>query len=79
MSLPSKPTSMKRRGLDLGPVHAEGDLVVAVGAAGHVQRQMIEDALAEAVHVGEAMGGGEIDAGLPFLGASIRCGWWGRP
>jgi hypothetical protein len=32
---------------------------------------VIKDPLAEAVHVGEAMRGRQIDPGLPFLGAPI--------
>ena len=56
------------RGLHLRPVQAERDLVVAVGLARHRQRQVIEDALVEAVHDGDAVGGGEIDARLPLLG-----------
>ena len=57
-------------GLHLRPVHAEGDLVVAVAPAGHRQGQVVEDALVEAVHHGDPVGGGEIDAGLPLAGLS---------
>jgi len=32
---------------------------------------MVEDALAEAVHVGQPVGGGEIDARLPLLVAAL--------
>ena len=47
------PTSMNVAGLHLRPMQPEGDLVVAVGLARHRQRQMVEDALVEAVHDGE--------------------------
>ena len=54
--------------MHLRPVHPERDLVVAVGAAGHDEGEVVEDALVEAVDDGDAVGGGEIDPGLPFLG-----------
>ena len=56
---------------DLGPVQAEGNLVVAVVGARHAQGEVIENAFIEPVHHGEAMGGGEIDARLP---ARVRPG-----
>ena len=43
---------------------AEGDLVVAVGGAGHAKREVIENAFVEAIADGEAMGGGKVDARL---------------
>ena len=61
----------ERAGLHLRPVHAERDLIVAVGPAGHRQGQVVEDALVKAVHHCEPVGGGKIDAGLPFLGAAF--------
>ena len=57
---------------DLGPMHAERDLVVAVGAAGHREGQMVEDALVETVHEGQPVRGREIDPRLPLLGAAVR-------
>jgi hypothetical protein len=58
-------------------VHAKRDLVVAVGPSGHRERQVVEDPLVEAVHDGEAMGRGQINARLPldiaaFLAADGR-------
>src|SRR5260221_12124877 len=49
----------------------ERNLVVAVAAAGHDQGQVVEDTLAETLVEGQAMGGGEIDPRLPFLGTVI--------
>src|SRR6201999_1848123 len=57
----------ERRRRHLRPVHAERDLVIAVGTAGHDEGEVIEDALGEAVHMGEPMGCGEIDPRLPLL------------
>ncbi len=56
---------------DLGPVHAERNLVVAVAAARHGEGQVVEDAQAEALVEGQPVRGGEIDPRLPFLGAVI--------
>ena len=58
-------------GRDLAPVHPEWDLVVAVALAGHHQGQMVEDAFAEPMHVGQPMRSREIDPRLPFLGAAM--------
>jgi hypothetical protein len=52
-------------------MHAERDLIVAVAAARHHEREMIEDSLAEAVHMGEPVRGGEVDPRLPLLGAAF--------
>src|SRR6202790_4035256 len=67
------------RGRHLGPVHSERDLVVAVAVARHDQGEVVEDALAEIVHVGEAMRRREIDPRLPFLGAAIVKRLWRNP
>src|SRR6185437_11279869 len=54
----------------LRPMEAKRDLVVAIVPARHGQREVVEDAFAEAMADGEAMGGGEIDPCLPlrFIG-----------
>jgi hypothetical protein len=58
----------------LRPMHAEGNLVVAVAAAGHDQGQVVEDAFGEAVHMGQPMGGCEIDPRLPLFSAAFGQG-----
>jgi hypothetical protein len=45
-------------------MQAEGDLVVAVGGAGHAQGEVVENALMEAVPHGEAMRRGKVDPRL---------------
>jgi hypothetical protein len=62
------------RGLHLRPVQAERDLVVAVGLAGDDEGEVVEDALVEPVLDGHAVGGGQIDAGLPLGGAAVLAG-----
>ena len=57
------------RGRDLGPMHPEGYLVIAVAAARHHEGQMVEDAFAEALVKGQPVRGREIDPRLPLLGA----------
>src|SRR5664279_4971117 len=59
------------RGRDLGPVHPERDLVVAVAAARYHEGQMVEDAFAEALVEGQPVRGREVDPRLPFLGAVL--------
>jgi hypothetical protein len=59
------------RGRHFGPMHPKRDLVVAVAAAGNDEGQVVEDSLAETVHVGEPMRRREIDPRLPFLGAGV--------
>ena len=54
----------------LGPVQAERNLVVAF-AAGHPQRQVIEDPLVEPVHHRKPVGRGEIDPRLPLCRAGV--------
>src|SRR5207249_12305573 len=54
----------------LGPVQAERNLVVAF-AAGHPQRQVIEDPLVEPVHHRKPVGRGEIDPRLPLCRADV--------
>jgi hypothetical protein len=56
---------------DFGPMHAERDLVVAVGAAGHREGQMVEDAFGKTLVERQPMRRGEIDPRLPFLGAAV--------
>jgi len=55
----------------LGPMGAERDLVVAVGAAGHHEGQMVEDAFGKSLDESEPVRGGEIDPRLPLLGAIL--------
>ena len=52
---------MKQEAVTSLQCSAEGDLVVAVGGAGHAQGEMVEDALMEAVADGEAMRRRQID------------------
>src|SRR5712672_160903 len=59
------------RGRDLGPMHPERNLIVAVAAARHDQGQVVEDPLAETLHEGQPVRSRKIDARLPFLGAVI--------
>ena len=61
----------ERGRLDLGPMHAERDLVIAVAAARHDERQVVENALAETVPVGDPVRGRKIDARLTLLGAAV--------
>src|SRR6202034_3552688 len=61
----------KGRGRYFGPMGSEWNLIIAVGAARHGVRQVIENAFAEAVHVGQPVCGREIDARLPFIWAVI--------
>src|SRR5262249_24609198 len=58
-------------GAHFRPVQAERDLIVAVGLAGDRQREVVEDTFVEAMHHGKPVGGGKIDARLPFLGRAF--------
>src|SRR6266404_1776507 len=61
----------ERRSLDLRPVHAKRNLVIAVGFARDHLGQVIEDSLAQAMHNGQSMRGGKIDASFPLLRAAF--------
>ena len=50
---------------------SERNLIIAVDPARHGEGQVIENAFAEAVHVGQPVCGREIDARLPFFRAVI--------
>jgi hypothetical protein len=61
----------ERRSLDLRPVHAKRNLVIAVGIARDYLGQVIEDSLVQAMHDGQSMRGCKIDASLPLLRAAF--------
>src|SRR6185437_8707537 len=56
-------------GADLGIVQAEGVDEVVIGLAGNTQRDVVVDQLGPAEVIEDAIGGGELDPGRPFLGA----------
>src|SRR5215471_10851241 len=56
---------------DRRPVQSERDLEVAIVSAGCGKREMIENALAETLNVGELTGGGQIDARPPNGGIGV--------
>jgi hypothetical protein len=53
-------------------MQAKRDLVIAVGLAGHRERQMVENPLAEPVPHRKPVRGGEIDPCLPLGGGDGR-------
>ena len=63
---PVEPDLHERGSGHLRPVQAERDLEVAVLLARHGEGEVVEDPLLEAVHHGEPVGRGEVDAGLPL-------------
>src|SRR4029450_371851 len=66
----------ERACLHLRPMQPKGNLIVAVGLTGYRQRQVIEDALVEAVHHGGPMSRGQFDAPLPFLRTAFLTRHW---
>ncbi len=60
------------RGGDLLVEHAVGVDQEMVGLARHAHRDVVGDQVGHAVDVHQPVAGGEIDAGLPFLGRDLR-------
>ena len=59
-------------GRDLGPMQPERDLQITIVGTGRGEGEVIENALAEALHVRKPVGCGKIDAVLPGCGSG--CG-----
>jgi hypothetical protein len=60
----------KTAGRDLGSVQRERDRQITVAGLGYGQGEMIENALAEALPIGQPVGRSQIDAGLPHCAAA---------
>src|SRR5262249_55217089 len=62
----------KRRGGDFGPMPAGRDLVIAIAAAWHGQREVVENPLAETMQECEPVRGRKLKTRLPFFSVALQ-------